>query len=245
MTGPDHTTDRDADAVGSVHDRARELDRHILEHSRGAETGDTVAGGYAARGAVKPDSDGSTNGKKKSDEMVQAVMDATAAMERDLKRLYEEQERLYDQLSDLELKIDKLDKVTNAVENGELPKIGPDGKLRDAELEAVIAAQEKRLGRSIDRSDPQALLAIFTAEQERSFVERTEVIEAIDRNEAEINAAREGRELEEVPNAGLSGNNELEIANKLDEQNRGNPHQSAEFDQFKSGRNYPVSSLGF
>ncbi len=230
--GRDHTTDGDADLVRKVHHRAKELDQHILEHSRDAEAGDTVAGGYVARGAVKPDSDGSTNDKKKSDDMIQAVIDATAAMERDLKRLYEEQERLYDQLSDLELKIDKLDKVTNAVENGELPKIGPDGKLRDTELEAVIAAQEKRLGRSIDRSDSQALLAIFTAEQERSFVERTEIIEAIDRNEAEIKATREGRELDEVPNAGLSGNNELEIANKLDEQNRGTPHQSAEFDQF-------------
>ncbi|WOF72767.1 hypothetical protein QMT40_000389 [Parvibaculaceae bacterium PLY_AMNH_Bact1] len=232
MTGPDHTTDKDAEMVGAVHDRAKELDRHILEHSRGAEAGDTVAGGYAARGAVKPDSGGGANGKKKSGEMVQAVMDATAAMERDLKRLYEEQERLYDRLSDLELKIDKLDQARNAVENGDLPEIGPDGRLKDAELEALISAQEKRLGRSIDRSDPQALLVIFTAEQERSIVERTETMEAIDRNEAEIKAAREGREIDETLDTGLSGAGAILENKSASLENPDQTQVAREFDQF-------------
>ena len=220
------------DPMSAVHERAKELETHILEHSRGAEEGDTVAGGYMARGAVKPRSDGGANGKKKSADMVQAVIDATAAMERDLKRLYEEQERLYDRLSDLELKIDKLDQVRNGIENGDLPEIGLDGKIKDTELEAMIAAEEKRLGRSIDRSDPQALMAIFTAEQQRAVTERTEVLEAIDRNEAEIKAAREGRELDETLDTGLSGADTILENKSASLENPDQTQVAREFDQF-------------
>ena len=213
MTGPSQTTDKDADPVSAVHERAKEFEAHVLEHSRGAEAGDTVAGGHMARGAGKQDSNGSANGKKKSDDLTQAVIDATAAMERDLKRLYEEQERLYDRLSDLELKIDKLEQISDGIEHGRMPEIGSDGKLKDAELEAMVAAQEKRLGRAVDRSNPQALLAIFADEHERAVVERTETMEAINKVEADIEAVQNGRELDETLDTGLSGSKGFETSN--------------------------------
>ncbi len=183
--------------MGVVHTRAKALESHILEHSRDAEAGETVAGGYAARGTAKPEDSGKNGSKRKSNEMMQAVLDSTAEMQRQLERLYEQREALYDQLSDIEFKIDKLDQTVQRMNDGDMPEIGPDGKLVDAELEAMIAAEEKRLGRAIDRSDPQALMAIFAAEHQRSINERDETLEAIDKNAANIEALQNGRGLDQ------------------------------------------------
>jgi hypothetical protein len=218
--------------VGVVHARAKKLEAHILEHSRDAEAGETVAGGYAARGTAKPEDSGKNGSKRKSNEMMQAVLDSTAEMQRQLERLYEQREALYNQLSDIEIKIDKLDQTIQRMNHGDMPEIGPDGKLVDDELEAMVAAEEKRLGRSIDRSDPQSLMVIFTAEQERSGIERDRILEEIDRNEAEIKAIEEGRNLEERPSQGLQASTGFASANVLDNESQENPQYSAEFDQF-------------
>ncbi|WP_422021735.1 hypothetical protein [Pyruvatibacter mobilis] len=209
-------SDRDqhkTDPIGAVHTRAKELEAHILEHSRDAEAGETVAGGYAARGTARPENSGKSNSKKRSDDLISAVIDSNAEIQRQLKQLYADREALYDQLSDIEYKIDKLDQTIHRMNDGDMPDIGPDGKLVDAELEAMIAAEEKRLGRSIDRSDPQALMVIFTAEQERSTVERDEVLEAIDKNEAEIEAIEQGRDLSSDHKSGIEVDAALESSN--------------------------------
>lgn len=209
-------TERDqnqTDPVSAVHTRAKALEAHILEHSRDAEAGETVAGGYAARGTAKTEDAGKNGSKRKSNEMMQAVLDSTAEMQRQLDRLYEQREALYDQLSDIEFKIDKLDQTIHQMNDGDMPKIGPDGKLIDTELEAMVAAEEKRLGRSIDRSDPQALMVIFTAEHERSVTERDEVLEAIDKSEAEIEAIEQGRDLSSDHKSGIEVDAALESSN--------------------------------
>lgn len=218
--------------IGAVHTRAKALDAHILERSRDAEEGETVAGGYAARGTARPEESGKNGSKRKSNEMMQAVLESTAEMQRQLERLYEQREALYDQLSDIEYKIDKLDQTIHRMNDGDMLEIGPDGKLSDAELEAMVAAEERRLGRSIDRSDPQALMVIFTAEHERTVIERDEVLEAIDKNEAEIEAVQAGRELDAKPVSGMSANNAFEEANELGHANRDQPQHVSEFDQF-------------
>ncbi|MDW3098619.1 MAG: hypothetical protein R8J41_11025 [Alphaproteobacteria bacterium] len=218
--------------IGAVHTRAKALEAHILEHSRGAEAGETVAGGYAARGSAKPENSSKDGAKRKSNEMMQAVLDSTAEMQRQLDRLYEQREALYDQLSDVEFKIDKLDQTVQRMNDGDMPEIGSDGKLIDADFEAMIAAEEKRLGRSIDRSDPKALMAIFAAEHQRSINERDETLEAIDKNEAEIKAVREGRDLDEKPNSYLDASNAIEKANAIDSTAASNPTYESEFDQF-------------
>lgn len=220
------------DPVSAVHERAKSLEAHILEHSRDAEAGDIVAGGYAARGTAKPENSEKSGAKRKSSDMMQAVLDSTAEMQRQLERLYEEREALYDQLSDIEFKIDKLDQAIQEMNEGDLPEVGADGTLVDAELEAMVAAEEKRLGRSIDRSDPQALMAIFAAEQERSTFERDNVLEAIDRNAEEIDAVQSGRDIQGKPASGLSANNAFEDANSLDHASREQQQQTNDFDQF-------------
>lgn len=228
-------SDRDqynADPVGAVHTHAKELETHILEHSRDAEAGETVAGGYAARGTARPEDSGKDSAKRKSNDLMQAVIDSTEDMKRQLDRLQREQQALYDRLSNIEVKIDKLEQVARAMDAGDMPEVGADGKLKDAELEAMIAAEERRLGRAIDRSDPQALMAIFAAEHQRSINERDETLEAIDKNEAEIKAVREGRNLDEKPNSYLDASNAIEKANALDSTAASNPTYENEFDQF-------------
>lgn len=210
MTGRDPNK---PDPVSAVHERAKEFDAHILEHSRDAEAGETVAGGYMARGNAKPEAPGKGDAKRRSDDLMNAVIDSTAAVEERLKRLREEQQALYDRLSDIEVKIDKLEQVARTIDAGDMPEIGDDGKLKDAELEAMIASEEKRLGRSIDRSDPQALMAIFAAEHQRSITERDETLKAIDRNAEKIEAIKESRYLGESPEQGLQAASGFEKAN--------------------------------
>ncbi len=218
--------------VGVVHTRAKELESHILEHSRDAEAGETVAGGYAARGTARPEDSGKSNSKKRSDDLISAVIDSNTEIQRQLKQLYADREALYDQLSDIEYKIDKLDQTIHRMNDGDMLETGPDGKLIDAELEAMIAAEEKRLGRSIDRSDPQALMIVFTAEHERSVTERDEVLEAIDKNEAEIDAVQAGRELQEAPNSGLSGGHAIVETKGIVSQEPDQTRVAQDFDQF-------------
>ncbi len=220
------------DPVSGVHERAKALEAHILEHSRDAEAGETVAGGYTARGAAKPEDSEKNSTKRKSGDMMQAVLDSTAEMQRQLERLYEQREALYDQLSDLEFKIDKLDQTIQQMHQGNIPEIGPDGALVDTELEAMVAVEEKRLGRSIDRSDPQALMAIFAAEQERSTSERDDVLEAINKNEAEIEALQEGRSLDEAPQNSLSASTNLKQADNTADASSDQVAVNAHLDQF-------------
>jgi len=229
MTSRDPTK---PDPVSAVHQRAKDFDAHILEHSRDAEAGETVAGGYMARGNAKPEAPGKGDAKRRSDDLMNAVMDSTAAVEEQLKRLREEQQALYDRLSDIEVKIDKLERVAGTIDAGNMPEIGDDGKLKDAELEAMIAAEEKRLGRSIDRSDQQALMAIFTAEHQRSIQERDETLEAIDRNEVEIEAVQEGRKLNDAPQSSLSASMGLKQADNAANAAADKVATSASLDQF-------------
>lgn len=231
MTSRDHINN---DPVGAVHKRAKEFEAHLLEHSRDAEAGDTIAGGYRALGTAKPASDGGTHGKRKSDDIMRAVMDSAEDMKRHLDRLYDEQQALYDRLSDIEVKIDKLEQVARALDAGDMPEIGDDGKLKDAELEAMIAAEEKRLGRSIDRSDPQVLVAIFAAEHQRSIQERDETLAAIDKNAADIEALQDGRSLDQQVDRTSDIEREAALRELKSNAQHGEPavSQDAALDQF-------------
>ncbi|MEP0708857.1 MAG: hypothetical protein ABJL17_06880 [Parvibaculum sp.] len=195
--------DKAADPVAEVHARAKALEEHILYQSADAEAGDVVAGGYLARGRSKLADDPQGKAKRKDFESVatQALLDQIARIEAELADLYDQRDGLIDELNDIELRMERLRQIQDQIARGDMPELDADGELRDSELEALVAAHERKSGHSIDRSDPQALAAIIAAEQQdlaATHAEKREELvrtnERIGKLETELDSLQEGRE---------------------------------------------------
>lgn len=199
--------DKAADPVAKVHTRAKALEEHILYQSADAEAGEVVAGGYVARGRSKLADDPEGKARRKDFESVatQALLDQIARIEAELADLYDQRDALIDELNDIELRMERLRQIQERIARGDMPELDADGSLRDPELEALVAARERKSGHSIDRSDPQALTAIIMAGQQdlaathakkREELARTN--ERIGNLETELGSLREGREIDRV-----------------------------------------------
>lgn len=195
--------DKAADPVAKVHARAKALEEHILYQSADAEAGEVVAGGYVARGRSKLADDPEGKARRKDFESVatQALLDQIARIEAELADLYDQRDALVDELNDIEMRMERLRQIQDQIARGDMPELAEDGSLRDPELEALVAAHERKSGHSIDRSDPQALTAVIIAGQQdlaATHAEKREELartnERIDELEAEadeLNAARD------------------------------------------------------
>lgn len=204
--------DKAADPVAKVHARAKALEEHILYQSADAEAGDVVAGGYVARGKSKLADDPQGKAKRGDLESVatQALLDQIARIEAELADLYAQRDGLIDELNDIELRMERLRQIQDQIARGDMPELDADGELRDSELEALVAAHERKSGHSIDRSDPQALAAIIAAEQQdlaANHAEKREELaqtnDRIDGLEQKLDDMQEGRELSEAAPSSL------------------------------------------
>lgn len=240
MTGPGRTTDKDVDPIRAVHTRAKELERHILEHSRGAEAGDTVAGGHMARGAVKPGSEGGKSKRDKdSQTLTQAVLDQIALIEEQLADLYEQRDVLITKLNEIEQQQAHWAAVQARLSSGEVPAMDDDRRFRDEKLESLVAAYVQRTGRSVDRTDTVAIMSIVDAEQSRlddAYKDTRNDLEALNKRidglEAQAEALQNGRELDAPLDTGLAANADLKSADDVAE--LGTDHVAAQngLDQF-------------
>lgn len=199
--------DKAADPVAKVHARAKALEEHILYQSADAEAGDVVAGGYVARGKSRlaDDPEGKTRRKDFESVATQALLDQIARIEAELADLYDQRDGLIDELNDIELRMERLRQIQDQIARGDMPELDADGELRDSELEALVAAHERKSGHSIDRSDPQALAAIIAAEQQDLAATHAEKREELDETnqrigklETDLDSLQEGRELDQA-----------------------------------------------
>lgn len=232
---------RAADPAQAVHFKAKALEDHILLQSAGAEAGDVVLGGYVARGKNgMGEGPHGKAGRKDGDMLTQIAIDQLAKIEAQLAELYEQRDDLLERLNDFDIALAHRQRVLRDIARGDLPETGEDGAFEDEELEALVAAHERKTGHSVDRSDPNAIAAIVAADQERLTQDRAEaqtelqaVNEKIDGLEAQADALNAGRDLDKPDTAVL----EERYEDALDSTDRAvierdNQSQTARFDDF-------------
>jgi len=148
--------------------------------------------------------------KRRDDDAKAAYRDAMLA---EINRISARLEILYDQRDSILADLDaikgeqsQLEGWRSDLEAGRVPELNEDGSLADERLEALVAAHERRLGHSVDRSDPNALLAIIMAEQavqdeayQAKLDELRDINAQIDPLEEQLDALQSGRSVEPAP----------------------------------------------
>lgn len=135
-----------------------------LNLSMGGEENANAAGIIAtANGAVRSAFEGREAERERerrrqlSDAALRAA-ERIAEIDRQLAGLYEERDRILEDIRDTQRRMDALrDGVRQIEENGDLER-NEDGTLRNRALEAQLRAYERRTGRPVDRNDPETLL---------------------------------------------------------------------------------------
>jgi len=198
-----------ADPLQKTHAIACELEEHILLRSAAAKAGDVVLGGYIARGKSEM-GEGSQGKAKRSerDMLTQIAIDQAAQIEAQLAGLYDQRDDIMDRLNNIDTAMTHRQRMLGRIAEGNMPEIGEDGAFKDQELEALVAAHERKSGHSIDRSDPQAIAAIITADQQRLTQDRAEardelkaINEKIDGLEAQADAINAERGIDSAGGA--------------------------------------------
>ena len=120
-----------------------------------------------------------------------------------LEVLYQQRDRILDELDAIKGEQSQLEAWRSDLEAGIAPDLNENGSLADDRLEALVAAHEQRMGHSVDRSDPAVLLAIIAAEQavqdaayKAKLDELRDINEQIKPLEGRLNELQGGRSLD-------------------------------------------------
>lgn len=122
--------------------------------------------------------------RNKRDADLSAVLSYQDQLEKELFDLLTQRDAILKEVSELERQNAQLKRMAEAIAEGDLPERNPDGSFKDAALEALISAHEKKTGHSVDRSDGGVILQIIMAEQERveeQHRQKSEELEQIER----------------------------------------------------------------
>ncbi|MBL4616937.1 MAG: hypothetical protein JKY46_04520 [Robiginitomaculum sp.] len=158
--------DKDQPDHGAVHRVAREQEAKILQASKGADAGDSVLGGNVVLGKGNAAYQGGSDKNKKAEaSYLNAILMEIDRINDQLSGLYQQRDDLIGDLNDITAKQTQLQNWQRSLDSGNLPELDETGAIRDDDLEALVAAYEKRTGHSVDRTDPMALMAIIAAEQ--------------------------------------------------------------------------------
>jgi chromosome segregation ATPase len=159
-------------------------------------------GGAARRDAEDQRRDQEKRRKEQIDRiLLMQINQRIAEIDARLGELYDIRDQITAEIEGLERGIGVLDGALGRLRAGEELERNEDGSLADEELEAQIRAYERRMGREIDRDDPDALIAAIMAQREymdrqlddarRRHRENTDEIDGLERERRGLEAERD------------------------------------------------------